>query len=248
MQLGPGAISNGQTYGGARVLVTGRVTAIAIDPSSHNTIYLGAAQGGIWKSIDKGKTWTWVNGENQRPMYFSQIRVDPNDPKGKDDVQVVNEVHVPLVKNPDGQFRPVVVYISSKDVIHSFKIIAMRVTQDAIPGLMIPLHFKPVKTGTNIINCVQLCGNSHYAMKGTLAVVSGDNQSTSVTSALPQSLTVKVTDQGGNPVAGTSVTFAAPSGSFTGSPATTDSTSSAERRTHPSRMPTSRCWTRPRIS
>ena len=60
-----------------------------------------------------------------------------------------------------------------------------------------------------------------------VAVVSGDNQSTSVTSALPQSLTVKVTDQGGNPVAGTSVTFAAPSGSFTGSPATTDGSGNA---------------------
>ena len=47
----------------------------------------------------------------------------------------------------------------------------MRVTQDAIPGLMIPIHFWPICTGTNLVNCVQLCGNSHYAMKGTLAVV-----------------------------------------------------------------------------
>jgi hypothetical protein len=34
---------------------------------------------GIWKSIDHGKTWQFVNNEDQRPMYFSQIRVDPND-------------------------------------------------------------------------------------------------------------------------------------------------------------------------
>ena len=33
---------------------------------------------GVFKSIDKGKTWTFQSQENQRPMYFSQIRVDPN--------------------------------------------------------------------------------------------------------------------------------------------------------------------------
>jgi hypothetical protein len=56
-----------------------------------------------------------------------------------------------------------------------------------------------------------------------VAVVSGDNQSASTGTDLPQLLKVKVTDQVGNAVAGTQVTFSAPSGSFTGSPATTDS-------------------------
>ena len=60
-----------------------------------------------------------------------------------------------------------------------------------------------------------------------VAIVSGDNQSTSVVSPLPQALAVKVTDQAGNAVSGTSVTFTAPSGSFTGNPATTDSNGNA---------------------
>ncbi len=33
---------------------------------------------GIWRSSDKGLTWTFVSNENQRPMYYSQIRIDPN--------------------------------------------------------------------------------------------------------------------------------------------------------------------------
>ena len=57
----------------------------------------------------------------------------PTDPAGKDDILVLNEIHVAVNK-------PVSIYLSSKDVIHSLKIMAMRVTQDAIPGLRIPLH------------------------------------------------------------------------------------------------------------
>ena len=99
--------------------------------------------------------------------------VDPNDPNGKDDVQTLNDMHVPLVKNPDGNYRPVMVYISSKDVVHSFKIIAMRVTQDAIPGMRIPIWFRPTQEGRFQINCAQLCGNGHAGMaQGVLVIES----------------------------------------------------------------------------
>jgi photosystem II stability/assembly factor-like uncharacterized protein len=33
---------------------------------------------GIWRSADGGRTWEFRSNENQRPMYFSQLRVDPN--------------------------------------------------------------------------------------------------------------------------------------------------------------------------
>ncbi len=36
------------------------------------------AQGGVFRSNDKGETWTRMSDTNPRPMYFSQIRVDPN--------------------------------------------------------------------------------------------------------------------------------------------------------------------------
>lgn len=92
--------------------------------------------------------------------------IDPNDPNGKDDVQVSPspEIHLPVGK-------PVVASISSKDVIHSFKVISMRVTQDAIPGMRIPCWFKPTKEGHYQINCAQLCGNGHSSMSGGFLVV-----------------------------------------------------------------------------
>ncbi len=92
--------------------------------------------------------------------------VVPDDPKGKDDVQVLSlgEMHVPVNK-------PVIAYISSRDVIHSFKIIAMRVTQDAIPGMRVPIWFVPTEKGRYQINCAQLCGNSHSQMAAGILVV-----------------------------------------------------------------------------
>jgi photosystem II stability/assembly factor-like uncharacterized protein len=35
-------------------------------------------QSGIWRSTDRGRTWTFMSNQNQRPMYYSQIRVDPS--------------------------------------------------------------------------------------------------------------------------------------------------------------------------
>jgi photosystem II stability/assembly factor-like uncharacterized protein len=36
---------------------------------------------GLYRSDDAGATWRKVNNENARPMYFSQVRIDPNDPE-----------------------------------------------------------------------------------------------------------------------------------------------------------------------
>jgi cytochrome c oxidase subunit II len=90
--------------------------------------------------------------------------VDATDPHGKDDIQLLDEIHVPLDK-------PVLIYLSSRDVIHSLKLVAMRMTQDAIPGLRIPLTFTPTKVGRYQIECAQLCGNGHAAMAGGFVVV-----------------------------------------------------------------------------
>ncbi len=90
--------------------------------------------------------------------------VDPSDPHGKDDIQTLNDIHVVVNK-------PVIIYLSSKDVIHSLKIIAMRVCQDAIPGLRIPVWFTPTKIGRYQVNCAQLCGPGHSEMSGGFLIV-----------------------------------------------------------------------------
>ena len=78
--LGPLAIPNGQTYSTARVLVSGRVTAIAIDPSVPDTVYLGTAQGGVWKSTDNGVTWE-PQTDNEVSLATGALAIDPNSPQ-----------------------------------------------------------------------------------------------------------------------------------------------------------------------
>lgn len=90
------------------------------------------------------------------------LGIDPSDPHAKDDVATLNQFHMEVN-------RPVIVRLSSKDVIHSFGLPYMRVKQDAIPGMEVPVHFTPVRTnGKEIweIACAQLCGLGHYRMKG----------------------------------------------------------------------------------
>ena len=55
--LGPTTIPNGQTYGASRVNVSGRVSAIAVDPRNAAHVLCGAANGGVWESFDRGASW-----------------------------------------------------------------------------------------------------------------------------------------------------------------------------------------------
>jgi cytochrome c oxidase subunit 2 len=95
------------------------------------------------------------------------LGLDPSDPASKDDLVVLGELHVPVDRN-------VIIDLSSKDVIHNFCLPAMRIAQDAIPGQVIPMWFKPIKTGTFEVVCGQLCGLGHYSMKGSLVVDTPD--------------------------------------------------------------------------
>lgn len=77
--LGPLAVPNGQTYAGARVLISGRVTAIAPHPSDGNTIYIGTSRGGVWRTQDGGNTWAAL-GDNQPSLAIGALGIGTSNP------------------------------------------------------------------------------------------------------------------------------------------------------------------------
>ena len=95
------------------------------------------------------------------------LGLDRSDAAGRDDVTEINNLNIPVD-------RPILVHLSSKDVIHSFGLYEMRVKQDAIPGMVIPVWFIPNRTGEYEITCSQLCGLGHYRMRGFLNVQTAD--------------------------------------------------------------------------
>ena len=76
VQLGPTAIPKGQTYSDARVMVTGRITAIVVDPINPNTIYVGTAHGGVWKTTDGGLNWV-PKSDNEVSLAIGALVMDP---------------------------------------------------------------------------------------------------------------------------------------------------------------------------
>jgi len=90
--------------------------------------------------------------------------LDFDDDDGFDDI-TVRGLHIPVG-------RAVIARLVSKDVIHSFKIPVMRITQDVVPGMEIPIWFEARSTGEFQIGCAQLCGLGHYEMQAKLTIES----------------------------------------------------------------------------
>ncbi len=133
-------------------------------PPGESTVIQVVAQQFSWNVRYPGPDGKFPKEEQKLVTMDNVFGADPNDPDGKDDIQLINEIHVPVNK-------PVIIYLGSKDVVHSLKIIAVRVCQDAIPGLRVPVWFTPTQIGKYQINCAQLCGNGHSAMSGGYLIV-----------------------------------------------------------------------------
>jgi hypothetical protein len=77
--IGPWTVTNGQTYGSSRVNVSGRISALAVDPSAPAHVLAGAANGGVWESRDRGATWA-PRTDYQATLTVGAIAFDPSAP------------------------------------------------------------------------------------------------------------------------------------------------------------------------
>src|ERR1700730_16090229 len=67
------------TGAGSVSVTSGRVNAIAIDPRDNNVVYIGAAEGGVWKTTDGGVNWTPLT-DSQPSLANGAIAIDPQNP------------------------------------------------------------------------------------------------------------------------------------------------------------------------
>ena len=117
-----------------------------------------------WHSHYPGADGRWGRRDLSLITPTNSIGLDRSDPNGADDIVSINQMNLPVDK-------PVIVYLSSQDVIHSMGIAEMRVKQDAIPGIEIPVWWVPNLIGDFEVNCSQLCGLGHYRMRGFVSIM-----------------------------------------------------------------------------
>jgi hypothetical protein len=75
--IAPGALLNGQTPGGQPS--SGRISALAADPTNPSVLYVGAAGGGVWKTANAGTTWTPLT-DGQSTLFMGALAVAPSNP------------------------------------------------------------------------------------------------------------------------------------------------------------------------
>jgi len=76
----------------------------------------------------------------------------------------VNELRVPAG-------RPVLLRMTSRDVVHSHFIPDFRVKEDSMPGRITYLWFYPKRPGEHVVACAEYCGLLHSRMAGKVIVM-----------------------------------------------------------------------------
>src|SRR6267154_1890449 len=72
--IGPKPTDLNSTY-----VTAGRVNAIAVDPRDNNVVYIGAAEGGVWKTTDGGINWKPLT-DGEASLASGAIVIDPTNP------------------------------------------------------------------------------------------------------------------------------------------------------------------------
>jgi cytochrome c oxidase subunit 2 len=117
-----------------------------------------------WNAHYPGPDGKFGRRDIEKVSSGNPLGLDRDDPAAKDDITTINQLNLPVDQT-------VLVHLTTKDVIHSFGLLEMRVKQDAIPGIEIPVWFKPTRVGDYEIACSQLCGLGHYRMRGFVKVM-----------------------------------------------------------------------------
>ncbi len=85
----------------------------------------------------------------------------------RDDLHTINDFR--FVKG-----EPIVINLKTEDVLHSFNLPNLRIKQDAVPGLTIPVWFDADQATTAgrplDLVCTELCGWGHTKMKGRVTI------------------------------------------------------------------------------
>ncbi|GIS96801.1 MAG: alternative cytochrome c oxidase subunit 2 [Gammaproteobacteria bacterium] len=99
-----------------------------------------------------------INGTNP-------FGINDDDPNGQDDI-IINSNEIHLQVN-----QPVKMLLRSKDVLHDFFVPEFRAKMDVVPGMVTYFWFEPTfGKGTYEVLCAELCGRSHYQMRGWVHV------------------------------------------------------------------------------
>jgi cytochrome c oxidase subunit 2 len=130
-------------------------------------VFIALYQMGTWANIKFRSSMPKVQPLAEVTARQFQWMIRYPGPDGRlgtpDDLHTVNDLR--FVKG-----QQALVYLKTRDVLHSFFLPQMRIKQDAVPGLTIPVWFDSDAAGRFELVCAELCGWGHYKMKGTVTV------------------------------------------------------------------------------
>jgi len=111
-----------------------------------------------------GKQWSWDFNYVNENVYFSGIQAQFT---GKEEniMETLPTLYLPVGKSVE-------IELSSRDVIHSFWVVDFLYKKDMFPAQTNRMYFTPLKEGTYVGKCAELCGEYHSMMLFNVKVVS----------------------------------------------------------------------------